>query len=116
MGFGLKLFDVINMMEFNIKKNLLSNIFLSGRNTLLKGYADRIFNEIKDYAPIGYKRIVRVSLSGENSCWIGGSILGSLSTFDKDYLITKKEYLEYGYEIINKKRNVTKIVDKGKCF
>ena len=116
MGFGLKLFDVINMMEFNIKKNLLSNIFLSGRNTLLKGYADRIFNEIKDYAPIGYKRIVRVSLSGENSCWIGGSILGSLSTFDKDYLITKKEYLEYGYEIINKKRNVTKIVDKGKFF
>ena len=116
IGFGLKLFDSINIMEFTIKKNLLSNILLSGGNALLKGYTDRIFDEIKNYVPIGYKRNVRVLASAENSSWVGGSILGSLSTFEKDYLIKKEEYLEYGYEIVNKRRNDIKIIDECKSF
>ena len=116
IGLGLKLFDSINIMEFTIKKNLLSNILLSGGNALLKGYTDRIFDEIKDYAPIGYKGNVRVLSSTENSSWVGGSVLGSLSTFEKDYLIKKEEYLEYGYEILNKRRNDIKIIDECKSF
>lgn len=47
-----------------------------------------------------------------HSAWIGGSILGSLSTFEK-MCISKEEYLEYGHEVIHRSE-YTRVRETGK--
>jgi hypothetical protein len=42
--------DSINRADLDLRKNLFSNIVLSGGSTLCKGYGDRLLNEVKRLA------------------------------------------------------------------
>ncbi|KAJ3681490.1 hypothetical protein LUZ60_015979 [Juncus effusus] len=88
--------------DVDIRKDLYENIVLSGGTTLFPGFADRLSNEIAALAPQGTDIKVVASPERKISTWIGGSILGSLSTFQQ-MLISKAEYEEVGYPIVNRK-------------
>ena len=91
-----RFFDEIDFKkEFDfIYKNLLSSkrdfeIYLSGGNSMLKGFPERIELISKRIDYENYK-VVR-SPERKFSVWIGGIILASVSTF-QDRFFTKKKY------------------------
>ncbi|TVU16797.1 hypothetical protein EJB05_36952, partial [Eragrostis curvula] len=86
-------YDSIMKCDVDIRKDLYSNIVLSGGTTMFPGLADRMTMEIKRLAP-GSMKIKVVAPSERNySVWIGGSVLASLSTFQQMW-ISRSEYDE----------------------
>ena len=76
------------------------NVVLSGGTTLMKGLVPRLQNELGKINP--KIRAVRAPDNRRYSAWIGGSILGSLSTIDSMY-VTIDEYADHGGRIVNQK-------------
>merc|ERR1712083_1121688 len=67
--------------DIDIRKDLLANIVMSGGTTMYAGIADRMQKEITALAPSTIKVKIIAPPERKYSVWIGGSILGSLSTF-----------------------------------
>ena len=82
--------------DVDIRKYLYDNIVLSGGNTLFPGIAERMYTEILTLGPVGMRFRTNAPPERKYSAWIGGSILGSLSTF-KHMCISKQEYDETGH-------------------
>jgi actin len=88
-------FNSIMKCDVDIRKDLYSNIVLSGGTTMFPGIADRMTKEITALAPSAMKIKVVAPPERKYSVWIGGSILASLSTFQQMW-ISKSEYDESG--------------------
>ena len=88
--------------DVDIRKDLYSNIVLSGGTTMFPGIADRMQKEITALAPPTMKIKVIAPPERKYSVWIGGSILASLSTFQQMW-ISKQEYDECGPSIVHRK-------------
>ncbi|CAM9015490.1 unnamed protein product [Wickerhamomyces anomalus] len=74
-------FDSINKVDLDLRNSLYQSIVLSGGTTLLKGFGDRLINELKLMTPKGTKIKIFAPPERKYSTWIGGSILAGLSTF-----------------------------------
>ncbi|KAI8820591.1 actin family [Fimicolochytrium jonesii] len=90
----------INMCDPDLRTLLYPNVVLTGANTLLPGFADRVHSELLIAAP-GFK--TKIQAAGQTterrfSPWIGGSILASLGTFHQLW-ISKQEYEESGVNV-----------------
>ncbi|XP_038559278.1 actin-3-like isoform X1 [Micropterus salmoides] len=86
----------------DIHKDLYAQAVLSGGTTLCPGFADRIQKEITALAPLNMEIKIIAPPERKYSVWIGGSILGSLSTFQQMW-ISKQEYDESGPSIVHRK-------------
>ncbi|KAI7734191.1 hypothetical protein M8C21_005584 [Ambrosia artemisiifolia] len=96
---------------------LYGSIVLSGGSTMFPGMAERMRKEITTLAPSNMKIEVVEAPERNNSAWIGGSILSSLSTFQQvtssttasdDWVglvmwISKADYNESGPAIVLEK-------------
>jgi actin-related protein len=91
-------FQSIQKCDIDIRKDLYSNIVMSGGATMFEGIADRMTKEIVNLAPSSMKVKVVAPPERKYSVWIGGSILASLSTFQQMW-ISKDEYEESGPSI-----------------
>ncbi len=87
--------------EEKIKKELYSNIILSGGNSMFKGLPERIAAETTKLSGLNYCDVIAIP-ERRYSSWIGGSILSSISVFQSLW-ITKEDYEEDGSQIINQK-------------
>ncbi|MHA1595984.1 MAG: actin, cytoplasmic 2 [Candidatus Baldrarchaeia archaeon] len=90
--------------DTTIRKELLSNVILSGGNTMFPGMKERLQKELTQALKNrGYDVEVKVIAPPERqfSVWVGGSILASLKTFQKMW-ITKKEYQETGPQVAHR--------------
>ena len=96
------LFQTIMKCDVDIRKDLYSNIVLSGGTTMFPGIAERLTKEITALAPAAMKIKVVAPPERKYSVWIGGSILASLSTFQQMW-ISKAEYDESGPSIVHRK-------------
>jgi actin len=67
--------------DVDVRKDLYSNIVLSGGSTMYNGIAERLNKEVVALAPSAMKIKVIAPPERKFSVWIGGSILSSLSTF-----------------------------------
>ena len=83
-----------------LQNDLSRNVVLSGGTTLTRGLVPRLEHELSRINP--KIRSVRAPANRAYSAWIGGSILGSLSSLDSMYA-TVDEYAEQGVRIINQK-------------
>merc|ERR1711915_1159719 len=70
--------------------------------TMYAGIADRMQKEITGLSPSTIKVKIIAPPERKYSVWIGGSILGSLSTFQALW-VTKEEYEESGPGIVHRK-------------
>jgi len=95
-------FDSIQKCDIDIRKDLYTNVVLSGGTTMFTGIDTRLQKEIKALAPPNVKVKIVAPPERKYSVWIGGSILSSLSTF-QDMWITKDEYDESGPGIVHRK-------------
>jgi len=113
-------FKSILKCDIDIRKDLYSNIILSGGTTMLPGISERMTKEVtsliwnyitskvgmseEEVSRVRSKIKVKVVAPPERkySVWIGGSILSSLSTFQQMW-ITREEYEEFGPAIVHRK-------------
>ncbi|XP_069123660.1 actin-5 [Argopecten irradians] len=95
-------YNSILKCDVDIRKDLYSNIVLSGGSTMFPGVADRMSKEVASLAPELIKVRVVAPPERKYSVWIGGSILASLSTFEQMW-ISRQEYNESGAGIIHRK-------------
>ena len=95
-------FDSVMKCDQDIRKDLFSNIILSGGSTLFEGMPERMWHEMHALAPTTNRIKVLAPPERKYSVWLGGSILASLSTFQTMW-ITKQEYDETGPNIIHRK-------------
>ena len=95
-------YNSIMKCDEDIRKDLYENIVLSGGSTMFPGFKERIENEMIQFAPPAMKIKVIAHPKRKYLSWIGGSILSSLSSFEKMWM-TKEEYDEYGSTFVHKK-------------
>jgi len=95
-------FDSVQKCDIDVRKDLLSNIVLSGGTTMLDDLSPRLELELKKLVPKSSEVNVITPPERKYSVWIGGSILASLSTFQTMW-ITSAEYAEEGPAIIAKR-------------
>ncbi len=95
-------YNSIIKCDIDIRKDLYSNIVMSGGTTMFPGIAERMTKEITNLAPASMKIKVVAPPERKYSVWIGGSILASLSTFQQMW-ISKAEYDESGPSIVHRK-------------
>lgn len=96
------IFENIQKVNSDDRKDLYANIFLSGGSTMFEGLPKRIEEEIISKAPPTMKVKVVAPPERKVAAWIGGSIEACLATFP-DMLITKEEYNDAGAAIVNRK-------------
>lgn len=101
-GIHKKTFDTIMKCDLDIRRDLFSNIVLSGGSTMYKGIETRMTKELTALAPAAMKIKVVAPSERKYSVWIGGSILASLHTFESMW-ITKEEYEDAGPTIVHRK-------------
>lgn len=104
-GFHQLVLDSINQCDIDLRKELLSNVILTGGNTLIPGFVDLMQKKLNEIAPQNAKvKLIAYphAIERRYSTWIGGSILSSLGSFQSMW-IGKAEYDEYGSYIIEKK-------------
>ena len=95
-------FQSIMKCDVDIRKDLYSNVVLSGGTTMFQGIGERMTKELTALAPSTMKIKVVAPPERKYSVWIGGSILSSLSTFQQMW-ISKGEYDESGPTIVHRK-------------
>jgi len=95
-------YDSIMKCDVDIRRDLYSNVVLSGGTTMFPGIADRVKKELTALAPSTMTIKIVAPPERKYSVWIGGSILASLSTFEEMW-IQKGEYDESGPSIVHRK-------------
>jgi actin-related protein len=95
-------YESIMKCDVDIRKELYTNIVLSGGTTMFPGISERLHKEMTALAPAAIKVKVVAPPERKYSVWIGGSILSSLSTFQQMW-ISKEEYDESGPSIVHRK-------------
>jgi len=101
-GIAEATYQSIMKCDVDIRKDLYSNIVLSGGTTMFPGIADRMNKELTRMVPPSMKVKIVAPPERKYSVWIGGSILSSLSTFQQMW-ISKQEYDESGPSIVHRK-------------
>jgi centractin len=92
--------DSINRTDLDLRKDLYSNIVLSGGSTLTKGFGDRLLHEVQKLAVKDMRIKIFAPPERKYSTWIGGSILAGLSTFRKVCQIGFPPQVDYGGAVI----------------
>jgi actin-related protein len=99
------LYDSIRRCDVDLRSTLLGNVVLSGGSTMFAGIAERLHKELFALAPSTMQPCQIKIVAPEDrkySVWIGGSVLASLSTFQKMW-ISKEEYDESGPSFVHLK-------------
>lgn len=104
-GYHQMIIDSISKCDLDVRKELYSNIFVCGGNSLFAGFPERLQKQLYNSTTQSLKiKIIVHSSTPERkfSSWIGGSILSSLATFHQLWL-SKIEYEEHGAMIVERK-------------
>lgn len=102
VGLHQCLLNAIAKCDLDIRRNMYSDIILSGGSTMFEGLGDRLLSEVRKLAPRDTKIKIWAPPNRTLSTWVGGSILASLGTFKKMW-VTKKEWEESGANAIFRK-------------
>ncbi|EFC49554.1 hypothetical protein NAEGRDRAFT_29917 [Naegleria gruberi] len=101
-GIHENIFTSIRKSDLDIRKELYSNIVLSGGSTLFNGIVERLNNELREISPSTMKIRITAPPERKYSTWIGGSIFSQLPTFQST-CITAQEYADVGSAIVHRK-------------
>lgn len=86
-------------LDLEIKNHLIKHLHVSGGNTQIKGFDDRLLSELAKDCDYSIKRkLVVGNVDRGMNVWQGGSVLTSLSSIGKMW-ITAKDYEENGDRI-----------------
>lgn len=95
----------IQQCDTDVRQTLYSNIVITGGMSLTTGFVERLNSELEVQALAGGRFKVHAPVSvveRRHANWIGGSILGSLGTFQQMW-ISAKEFEETGCSVVGTK-------------
>jgi len=98
-GFPQLAYKSIQKCDIDVRRDLYSNVVLSGGTTMYKGLPERLEKELKTLVTNATIKVVAPP-ERKYSVWIGGSILSSLTTFQNQW-VNKSEYDEAGPGIVH---------------
>eukprot|EP01111_Echinosteliopsis_oligospora_P014497 TRINITY_DN5473_c0_g1_i6.p1 TRINITY_DN5473_c0_g1~~TRINITY_DN5473_c0_g1_i6.p1 ORF type:complete len:294 (+),score=60.60 TRINITY_DN5473_c0_g1_i6:244-1125(+) len=102
-GIHEMVYDSIMDCDVDVRRFLLRNIMISGGTTMIPGISARLQKEVTSLTKQSTARVRIVASDDRNiAVWIGGSIIASLSSFDRHW-IRKADYDEHGASIFFKK-------------
>lgn len=99
------IYDSITRCDMDIRKELYSNVVVTGGNSLFNGFTDRLNKCLSELTTQTLKvKLIAPQSSIERrfSGWLGGSILSSLGSFQQMWM-SKLEYEEHGAELVERK-------------
>lgn len=104
VGLHQMAFQSAKKCDVDLLKELLNNIIICGGGSLITGFSDRFQREISSLATLPKLRVIASSTTVERnfSTWLGGSILGSLGSFQQMW-ISKEEYGDFGKSLVERK-------------
>ena len=102
MSFADVLIKSVQLSDVDIMPALYNSVAVTGGNTLLTGFNDRLQTEVTKKIPPNLKVKLMHQNERRHSPWIGGSILASLGTFQRMWF-SKQEYEDGGKAQINRK-------------
>ncbi|KAK8846927.1 hypothetical protein M9Y10_019496 [Tritrichomonas musculus] len=88
------LFDSIMAANIDLRKDLFSNIVLSGGSTMFDGFPERIKKEITEMAPDDMNVDIIAQPDRDQLAWKGGSIFATRPEYEK-LKLSKDEYLDF---------------------
>jgi actin beta/gamma 1 len=91
----------ISDCDVDLRRDLYSNIVLSGGSTMFPGIKERLTKEIKEQIPESVDVKIVTPPERMYAVWIGGSILSSLKTFNRMW-VTRRDYKEMGPQVIHR--------------
>jgi len=94
--------ECVMRCDVEVRKELYQSILLSGGTTLFQGFQNRLVTEVQRFTPEQVRAKVMAPNERMFSTWIGGSILGSLTTF-RQMWIGAAEYHEHGAKVVHRK-------------
>ena len=97
--------DSINKGDNEMRKEMYSNIVITGGNTLFNMFPEKTQRQIYNNCAPHYKIKVTTAPSLNErkfSSWIGGSILASVGSFNQCWL-SKQEFDECGAILVERK-------------
>lgn len=93
------------MCDVDIRPALYSSVVLTGGNSLVQGFSDRLSRDLSSRTP-GSLRLKMIAANGtverRFGSWVGGSILASIGTFQQMWM-SMQEYQESGKAQIDRK-------------
>ncbi|MFX1537359.1 MAG: actin, cytoplasmic 2 [Promethearchaeota archaeon] len=104
------IFESIQNTGIDIRRELYQNIVLSGGSTMFPGMKERLQKELIDMVPENIEIRIIAPPERRYSVWIGGSILGSLRTFQKLWT-TRKDYDDLNRSKLHYQINLHQIND-----
>ncbi len=100
VGIADSTYQAIMKSDVQIHKDLYSNIVMSGGTTMFPRIAERMSKEMTAIVPASMKVKIVAPLNRKNSVWMGGSIVASLSVFQKSW-IRLEEYDDIGPTLVH---------------
>jgi len=97
--------EAVLACEPECRRDLLSNITLTGGASATEGLADRLLKDLLSRQGVLGTRVKFSAASNAERAmgpWLGGSILGSLGTYP-DIWFSKAEYKEWGAKMLHRK-------------
>ncbi|XP_052896350.1 actin-like protein 6A [Anopheles moucheti] len=105
LGAGQLASASVGMCDADVRLSLYGSVVVTGGNSLLPGFAERLNRDLQHRAPSN-TRLKMISANGSVErrfgAWIGGSILGSIGTFQQMW-ISSQEYDEAGKSQVERK-------------
>jgi len=95
----------VGMCDVDLRPSLYGNVVVTGGNTLIQGFNDRLNRDLLNKTPSTMRfKLIAANGSQERryGSWIGGSILASLGSFQQMW-ISKQEYEETGKQQVDRK-------------
>merc|ERR1712159_452917 len=92
--------ECVTQCDMDVRKELYQSVLLSGGTTLFQGFQNRLASEVQRFSPEQVRAKVLAPNERMFSVWIGGSILGSLTTF-RQMWISADEYHEQGPQVVH---------------
>lgn len=95
----------ISLCDIDLRPSLYSGVVVTGGNSLTNGFVERLTRDLGSRTPPNM-RLKMISAQGATErrfgSWIGGSILGSLGSFQQMW-ISRQEYDEAGKSQVDRK-------------
>ena len=101
-SFNEMVLNSISKADINIRNILYNKVVLTGGNTLFKGMEAKMKQTMERAVPKYTEIKVRMNSNPKLSCWNGGNVVSSLSSF-KQLLVTQNDWKEQGKKIIYNK-------------
>ncbi|CAE7662657.1 ACTI, partial [Symbiodinium microadriaticum] len=104
-GVSGMVWDSISRCELDVRKNLLSNVVLSGGCTMFPGFSERLSKELRALAPVAAQCDIRVLKSRDqiSAVWTGGQVFASLREMQEELWMSIDDYDEYGASLMHEK-------------